>query len=380
MAKETTSQKETTDKTTATQTPTPEPASIDNTVDVDAPSEAQVVEFDPLFDDEDVSDDDLRGEEAEEKPSDSKSEAKDDTVTSPPEDKKESKDKKADEDKPDEDKAEEADDKEETKPPKGYVPIQALHQERGQRQMLSQQVQSLQQQLESLQSGKQPETVQEDKKPEPGFEVLTDEQVEELIEDDPVEAMKYDRKFRAYQDRLRSWEASQQQKQAAERQEQEVIERSIGMMAESVPGLYDQDSDVNQKLSDFAVESGFADLDGLALVTDPRVKVIPPNGGKPRPLGETAANLVLMLNNLFNEKSNGPDTGKIEKQVEARLRDEITKELLSKLKTDTGAGGHKSIGDVPGESGQESVANLNPKTEQDFLNLSAEEERRLLGG
>lgn len=389
MAKETTSQESTNQAQAAqeTQQPaTPEPAKFEDTISAgEGQVEGESGGFEALFDDEIISDADLRGEEDAEggeqtgddqggkevKASETK---KDDSASSPPKD--EEKAKTVEDDQETDDEGDGQTGEEEAKPPKGYVPIQALHQERGQRQILSQQLQQLQQELSDLKAGKTGQEGQTDQQQaDEGFKVLSEQEFNELVEEDPVEAIKYDRKLRAHQER-------QKQQEAAANAEKEAVERSVGMMVEAVPGLYDQDSDVNEQLTNFAIENGFGDVDGLALVTDPKAKVIPPNGGEPRLLGETAANLVLMLNNLFQQrgKANGPDQSKLEKEIEDRLRGEITKEVLGKMKTDTGAGEHKSIGDVPGESGQESTTNLNPTTEADFARLSAEEERRLLGG
>lgn len=344
MAEETTSQA--TPAAEAAQSATAEPASISNTIDVTAESEAQATGFEGLFDSENVSEAELMGEDpqAAEKSSETKP-----ADTSPAKDEK---------------KAEEP--IEEGKPPKGFVPIQALHQERGQRQLMSQELAHLRSELEAIKSGKA--TTPEVSKPdlvEPEFKVLSEAEFDALVEEDPVEAIKYDRKLRAH-------EAKQAQKARSADQEQSLIERSVGMMAEAVPGLYDQGSDVNAKLSNFAVEKGFADLDGLALVTDPRTRIIDANG-QPRMLGETAAHLVVMLNNLFQETNK--DDGS--KALTERIRAEVTKEVLSKITQPAGAE-HRSIGDIPGDAGNTNVSAI--LTEAEFAKLSEADQRRLLGG
>lgn len=352
MADKTTSQA--TPAVEAAQAATPEPASFDNTIDVSAESEAQATTgFEGLFDTENVSEAELMGEEGtpeqvtepDPKPSETKG-----AEPSPAKDEK-----KADEPVV-----------EEGKPPKGFVPIQALHQERGQRQLLSQEMARIRSELEAIKSGKA--TAPDVPKPDlvgPEFKVLSEAEFDALLEEDPVEAIKYDRKLRAH-------EAKEAQKAQSANQEQSLIERSIGMMAEAVPGLYDEGSDVNAKLSNFAVEKGFMDLDGLALVTDPRTRIIDANG-KPRMLGETASYLVVMLNNLFQEVSK--DDGN--KALTEKIRAEVTKEVLSKITLPAGAE-HHSIGDIPGDAGD--TINLSLLSEADFAKLSEADQRRLLGG
>ena len=387
MAEETTSQTTeaaaTEQAATETQTPTQEPASIKDTIEAQGKAEGESVEFESLFDSEEVSEAELRGEEETEtkdsqESEDSQSETKkEDTASSPSKDEKKSDEEVEGSDKKAAAKADEAKD-EQGKPPKGFVPIQALHQERGQRQILTQEVQDLRSELEALKSGKTviQETEGAEQSPEETFEVLSEEAFEELLEEDPVEAMKYDRKERAHKAKLA------EQAKAAQA-ETDIINQSLGMMATSVPGLYDKDSDVNQKLSDFAMEKGFADFDGLALVTDPRTRIVPANGGRPQLLGETAANLVIMLNTLFQEMAtlgdNKVDAEALEKAAEEKVRDKVTKDVLAKLKQPAEAE-HKSLGDIPGDAGEDIAGLGGPMSEADFAKLSEAEQRRYLGG
>ena len=340
---------------TASQTTeaTPEPAAITDTVDAEGQSEGQAVEHESLFD-EAVSEAELMGEEA--GPATETKEA----VSSPPKAAKET------------DPTPEAVTKEEPpadgqeKPPKGFVPLQALQQERTQRQTLSTKVQQLEAQLAAAKDkadGVKPaDTTTDD------FTVLSEEEFNSLVEEDPVEAIKYDRKLRAY-------EHTQAQKAEAAKSEQDIVDRSIGMMSEAVPGLYDQDNDANEQISAFATEKGFVDMDGLSLITDPRTRIIPVGGGKPRLLGETAAHLVTMLGNLFQESKNGKpidNTAAVTEKVKA----EVTKDLLSKLKQSQS--GHMSLGDVPGDSGLDGLTQ--PLTEEAYAKLSGADKRRYLGG
>lgn len=345
----------------ATEQPTitREPVDGDHTFD---DLETQSVEFDPLFEDEDVTEAELMGEEPEPEADTKEPEVEKETAAPQPEG----------------DKEEVTDEGKETlddggnKPPKGFVPIQALHQERGQRQMLSQEVQQLKEQLATLSQQKPLEDDQRkldlDTDTE-GFKVLSEEAFEELLEDDPVEAIKYERK-------LRSYEAQQASIAEAEKIQNESIARAIGMMTEAIPDLYDTNSDVNQKLTDFAAQKGFQDLDGLAVLTDPRTQVVPSGGSKPKPLGETAANLVVFLNNYFKEAQafNDPNASN---ELKDSLKAEITKSLLQKIKSDSGT--HVSLADLPGDSGNIGDSG-DILTEEQFSKLSEAEQKRYLGG
>ncbi len=384
MAEENTSQTTEATESAATeaQTPTPEPAAIKDTIDANGKAEGESVEFESLFDSEDVSEAELKGEEEAEVKDDQESEetpseTKEETASSPSKDEKKPGEASEAEGEQADTKADEAKD-EQGKPPKGFVPIQALHKERGQRQLLTQQVQDLLTEVTALKSGKTADSETEGSEkaqPEEAFEVLSEEAFDELLEDDPVEAIRYDRKLRAYETKLA-------EKDKAVKAEASVIEESLGMMATAIPGLYDTDSDVNQKLSDFAMEKGFADLDGLALVTDPRTRVVSANGGTPQLLGETAANLVIMLNTLFQESATlgdkNVDAEALEKAAEEKVRGKITKEVLAKLKLPAGAE-HKSLGDVPGDSGDAELMG-GPTNEADFAKLSEADQKRYLGG
>lgn len=365
MTEETTSQATQTaaskEQAAETKPATPEPASIDNTVDVEAEAEAQAVEFPSLFETENVSEAELRGEEEAALEGDKLPEGKSETkeaAASPPKDKK-----------PEGEKAAEKAQDEQGKPPKGFVAIQALHQERGQRQLLTQEVQNLRAELEAVKQGREEIRGSEEEKQveEEAFEVLSEAAFNELVEEDPVEAIKYDRKLRVYEAR-----------QADKAVEQDTVEQSIGMMAAAVPGLYDTDNDVNRKLSDFAAEKGFADVDGLALITDPRTRIISPDGGPPQILGETAANLVIMLNTLFQEVATPRTPTEVEKALTERIRAQVTKEVMSKIKQPAGAE-HKSLGDIPGDAGDDATL-MRAMTEADFAKLSEADQRRYLGG
>jgi hypothetical protein len=358
---------------------TQEAAPAPSDIQVETPNDVEglSVEFESLFEGEDVSEDELMGASEEEgKPTDEGSETqtsskKDDgdAASSQPKDAKQdgeaSEDKKAAETKDD-------GEGEESKPPKGFVPIQALHQERSQRQTLATELQQMKAELEALRAGKDTTGQGKDAKAGEEFKVLSEEEFNELLEDDPVEAIKYDRRLRAY-------EAAQEEAKKAQQTEAELVNQSVTRMSEIVPGLYDENSDINQRLTDFAIENGFTDLDGLAMVTDPRTKVINPNTGKPVVLGETAAHLVTMLHNVFqkmsapNTEANAEDTGKLTKQIEA----EVVKNVLSKIKQPTGEE-HRSIGDAPGDAKIDIDTPV--LTEEEFAKLPKDKQKRLLGG
>lgn len=331
----------------------------------EAPEENQTTdgpelqEFPPLFEDEEEhSEEELIGE-PEEAP-----EGEEEAVTPPPEgEEEEPPEKDAEEGKPEEE-GEPKDDK----PPAGYVPLAALHEERGKRQFLAQEIETLKQELQFLK-----ESPPKDQKPEEEFRVLSDQEFQELLEDDPAEAILYDRRLRVY-------EAEQARKLEQERIEKEIVDRSAKAMLEVVPDLYDPNSTTNQELSKFAVEQGFNE-DYLPVLTDPRTKIIPPGADEPVLLGDVAVSQVKMLYNLY-QKAKSSDRAAIEKEVTDRVTkevtDRVTKEIMAKFKASP-AQEYQSLASVPG-NGDEPFDITRNLTPAQVDKLTPAQRRVYLGG
>jgi hypothetical protein len=325
-----------------------------------------------------ISEAELRGEEVpEEKPEKKKAEAKtkeeegqtekgglksseEKSVTSPPLDEKKSEEKKS----------------EEKKPPEGYVPLEALHEERKSRKQLANELAQLRKEHEDFKSS----ILIADEVTDPDFKdfkILSDAEYEEMVEDNLADALKYERKLRMFQEKQRETE----KKQALERNQKESFESAvregITEMEKTVPGIYDEDSKINMELASFAVSNGLSNSI-IDIVTDPRTMVIPPGETKPVILGKGAASIVGMIYKFFQgEQSKEKGNGNLEKDLREKLTKEITTEVMKKFKTDPE--GYKSIGDVPGGSddapGGKKVVN-----EASFRKLSKEEQEKMLRG
>ena len=328
-------------------------------------------DFPPLFDDEPegYTEAQLTGEDEEEEASGEE----DNSETPPPsDDQTKSEDPKGDEKEDDETKEEkEEEEGDAVKPPPGYVPLAALHEERGKRQLLSQEIDALKSEVQTLKQL----PLGEEKKTEEEFKVLTDEEFAELLEDDPTEAILYDRKLRAYEAK----QAAEAQRQA---QEQVIIDRSVKAMTEVIPDIYDPQSSTNAELSKFALEQGF-DEAFLPVLTDPRTKVIPPGQTDPVLLGEAAVGQVKLLYSLYQQRNND-NRNALEAEIEAKLTpvitERVTKELMSKIKTsDNNPPGFTSLGEAPG-AGDEPFDITKNLTAEQVDKLSPAKRRAYLGG
>ena len=252
-----------------------------------------------------------------------------------------------------------ADDAATKKPPEGYVPYQALSEERTKRQALTQQLADLQAENESLKS----KTSEAEKAEE--FKVLNDAEFDELLEDDPREAIRYQYELQTYQ-------REQANKAAQEDIETEQINVAASMIQQIVPGIYDEGNKAGEELGDFAVEHGL-DPHFLTLLTDPRTKVMAAGSKGAVLMGEGAASVVSLLNNLRTRLSD-PDAQR--EAIKESLREEITAEVMKKFK-----GGSASPGvlDVPGDAG--SIPNSGQVlSEEEFARLPEAEQEKLLAG
>lgn len=318
-------------------------------------------DFPPLFEDESESltEEQLTGKE--------KAPEGEEAATPPPEGDETPPEEKASGDEP-EKKAEPGDTpKEDDKPPQGFVPLAALHEERGKRQYLSSEIEALKTEIAQLKDA--PSLPKEDE-----FKVLSDTEFQDLLDEDPTEAILYDRKLRVYE--------SEQAKQAEiANRDQAIIDRSTHAMREAVPQIYDPDSTINNDLTKFAVEQGF-DAQYLPVLTDPRTKIIPPGTKEPVLLGDVAVGQVKMLYNLFQQRSNDGDRAAIEKDVTDRVTkevtDKVTKEIMAKFKA-TPSQEYQSLGNVPG-SGDEPFDVTKNLTSAQVDKLTESQREKYLGG
>lgn len=356
------------------------------------------IQFEPLFSDENVSDAELRGEEPEEE----EPPAGDEKTATPESEGDKKPDEKPADEKADEKKAdaeakpeEQEQDKEKSEepdyskpPPKGYVPLPAMHEARDTIKSLKEQLAvanqntaSLQAELEQAKTAPKEQALPDEFK---DFEVLSAEQFNELVDDDPEEALKYNHKLQRYNAHQAKLATEQANELRRKQQIDAVIQQSVQKIGTVAPGIYDEGSTLANDLFEFAVQSGINE-NYIPLLTAPATRILPvdKNGNVSKvsyPLGEGAASIVGMLYKFYqSQKESNPETlrAKIKAEVEKEVRESVTKELMQKIKTDPT--GFRSISDVPGGSDDE-IDDKKVYTERDFANLGEAEQRKILGG
>lgn len=367
----------------------------DLTIDTAGPAE----EYEGLFDDEEFPSEDqlkgflaeeeaAKGDESETKPESEKTSEGDGTASPQPSEESEKQatgeETPAEETPAEEPTGQPGEDQE--KPPKGYVPKQALDEERTRRKELSTKLQELEQQITALQQGSVPgqqqsqEASQQEDPEFKDFQVLSDQEFDKLINDDPVEAIKYQNKLMRYRDRQREQHVSKARQEVVQQREQALVQEAAQAMAEAAPGIFDENSTVKQDLSKFAQENGFGS-EYLSYMTDPRTRIIPPGQSEPVVVGRGAAELVGMINNAYQKTaSSDPETlrSQVRQEVEQELREKITQELTEKFKGQA-APQSPGLGDAPPAGSDTPVDTKKVYTEDEWMSLSAEARAKILG-
>lgn len=267
-------------------------------------------------------------------------------------------------------KAEEAPDKKPEPPPKGFVPLQALHEERGKRQFLEQEIIRLKRENEVLSNVpiiETPQDIPED------FKVLTDAEEDALMQEDVIAYQKYTRDLRKYND----FKAVQT---ATEAKESGIVEAAMAGMEAAVPGIFDEKSNANKALTGFAAAHGLPP-EILSVLTDPKTKLIIPGQKQPVLMGKATVDMLKFLRNTYMHlrESKPVDKDAVKKEVESTLREtltkEITQEIMGKLKTQTT--GYRGIDQVPGSG---DIPRSGPLTEAEMAKMTPEQTQAALGG
>jgi hypothetical protein len=159
---------------------------------------------------------------------------------------------------------------------------------------------------------------------------------------------------------------------AAQTDEMRVSEAALAIQ-QVVPDIYDENSNTATELADFAVEQGF-DPDYLPLLTDPRTKIIAPDGKTRVVLGTGAASVIKMIADMKNHQSVSEDA--VRSKLEKEITEQVTQKILAKMKhgTDTPV----SINDLPGAP--EEISGDTILTEREMARMSPEELDRYLRG
>ncbi|MCK9431593.1 MAG: hypothetical protein M0R00_01380 [Candidatus Omnitrophica bacterium] len=254
------------------------------------------------------------------------------------------------------------------KPPPGFVPKGALHEEREKRKELQATIDDLRKQLEGKPEEQDKSIAKTLGLPE-DFKILTDEEEDALMEEDLFAYQKYQRNLRKYE--RGTFESSKKEQVAAEinRRATTLIEGAVRRMEASVPGIHEPESEINKSLTEFALSNGF-DNEYLNVMTDPKTLILPAGAKQPVYLGDGAASLVELINNTFNSKAT------IEAKLTKEITEKVTAELMKKFKSPGQT--HKSLGDAPGSMSIDVTGGK--YTEKDFAKMSEDEQRIALGG
>lgn len=326
-------------------------------------------DFGGLFEDEPrPSEAELKGEQ--EAPTEEPEGKPQETESKPPD--SEAKGEKAEEKKEEEKKEEPA----EQKPPEGYVPKQALSEARGQMKALKEQLASLQAENASLKAAPAPAPMDESEFKD--FKVLSKSEFNDLLDEDPAEAVRYQARLIEYKDFKKSKEAAETAKAQAQHELQNKVNEWTAKIAEIVPGIYDDNSEVGKKLAVFAEEHGFTDAAYLEAMTDPRTMIIPHGQNQTFLMGPGAANFLKLLSTAHKKISDADPDKLRQKFIDEetpKIVERVTKELTAKLKG-AKAVEFKSLSRVPG--GGEQIDSVGPLTEEQWAKLNPEEREKLL--
>lgn len=334
-----------------------------------------------LFDDEAYpSDEDLQGESGEEaaegaaEKSDADTEKADEAKADAEGEKeaaKEEGEKKDDEKKDDE-----------KKPPEGFVPQQALHEERSRRKEISGQLYNANQQIRQLQAELRQAQESPGGKDEfadlEGFKVKSKEEIEEMSDYEQGEYFynldRYRQKQVRDQEAERSKSQQEAERQRMEEERTEIIREASMAIREQVPQLFEEGSDLDAKLVAHAEANGL-NREAAAILTNPATRVIDPASGQELLMGHGALEMLSLLNNTY---ANG-NAENLRKQIENEIREEVKKEVTAELTAKFRAGGERptSLGEATPAAERPVAGDVG--SEEDWLSRTPEERRQLLG-
>lgn len=325
------------------------------------------LEFQPIFD-ENITEAELRGEEP---PPDDKKTAESESKEGEPEEKT-SDDKstegddgkqKADgegteEGTEDDTEKSESDDSKPDKPPKGYVPIQALKQARETIKAKNAKIAEL--------------TAKEDGEEE--FKPLTETEYKDLLDNDPDAAALYNFRYNNYKEKSKLQDEVADTEAKLEQFHQSEALNAVEEIKREIPEFH-TDKELQASMIKYATDNGF-DIEYLGYMSKPGTMILPPGADAPFVLGKGAASLVKLIHKSMQ---NSPEAlrASIREEVTKEVTDKVTKELMAKINNDTDA--FASIGDIAGESieASKTVKNL---TEASMAKLPADKQKELLGG
>lgn len=261
------------------------------------------------------------------------------------------------------------------KAPKGFVPLSALHEVRGENKYLKEELARLSSlatetaELDNLDDGALNASEFDD------FVELTEAEFTLLAEDAPVDALKYMNKLNAYNAYVQQTQYAVQQDAINQEYLSQVYAEASREMEEAVPGLFDVDSEASTEFRDFALSVGFDE--SMFYLTNPMTRIILPGDTKPVVLGEHAAQIIKVLAQARSLASK-PSEGSVDLvAIKESMRKEIEAEVMSKIKAGTS---FRSLNSVPdsGETRPEFADTV--LSEAAFLKLSPKEQEMYLAG
>lgn len=193
------------------------------------------------------------------------------------------------------------------KPPKGYVPLQALREAR-------EQIAALRESLRAIEAAKS-ETQTEPSSKVEDFVELTKEEEEALAADDTVSFVEYmNQKFTA--------RFAQLTKAQEQQHEQAQINNAYSVIDSVAPGILEPESEVQQAFYDTAIANGFDE--SVFYLTNPATKVVLEDGST-RLLGADAAKVLGLVRNLQTQTSSPKKKAIVKRPKSTSLRKAPTK-------------------------------------------------------
>jgi hypothetical protein len=234
--------------------------------------------------------------------------------------------------------AEEEPEGDSTKPPKGYVPLQALHEARTRASGLQAEVTQLKAKLYEATKPKkvEPPLVTETEVSKfKDFKVLSKAEAAALMEDNVTAGLEYVEKLHEYMDyssRLAKQQVLDASAKAKEAQEEAELAKVVDYVSAEcerlIPGIFAEDRTVSNDWADFAESKGFSEE--LFPLLSPTT-LVSPVGKEPFRVGKNAVGLLKMIIELRK----APSKDDLKKQI----RTELTKELKAEL-------GNKAVADI----------------------------------
>ena len=261
-----------------------------------------------------------------------------------------------------------------TKPPKGFVPVAAVHEARNELREVRNELKEARAKLADYESGKvQKEAEFAD------FKVLTQDELAELTKEEPAEALLYINKLQEYKDFQREQEAKTRQEEADKESLNQIYQRANLAMEEAVPGIFEESGEVMNEVRDFAESIGFTE--DMFYLTNPATRIILPDEDTPYVLGEQAADILKLLVGVKKMLSDAKqaNTATVD---EAALRAKITEEVEASLLTKMKAGPQfKSLHALQKETEELPEENYgNNVSEAEFASWPKEKQDRWLAG